>query len=322
MNTIVGQQKNLKRVFATVAAIAAAHVAAPRSTPMPALMVSRAEAQSIRPPSVSSAPARGGLTPADQVVNKVRFDQLLEAQMPLDMKFKDETGKTVKLGQYYGERPVVTALIFYNCTMLCNEVLNEAMRGFKELQFNVGKDFDVVVVSIDPKETPDLALGKKQTYVKEYNRPGTEQGWHFLVADKQGDDTNIKKLASTIGYHYTPDPNLGFAHPAGLVISTPEGKVARYLLNFPYEARDLRFGLVEAGNNKIGSIVDQIAMLCFHYNPAVGKYTVSIMNIVRLAFCAMVVLIGTFLVVMVRRDQKQNAQWKVSGMDATTHGPA
>lgn len=316
----VAQPKKIRgrSVAAIASVVMAASVLAPWSTPVPSAHAQEA----MRPQAAAPVTPQRGQTQADAVVEKVRFDQMLDAKLPLDLTFRDEAGKTVELGQYYGKKPVVTAMIFYNCTMLCNEVLNEAMRGFKDLQFNVGKDFDVVVVSIDPKETPDLGAGKKQAYVKEYGRPGTEDGWHFLVASKTGDDTNIKKLADAIGYHYTPDPNIGYAHPAGLVISTPEGRVARYLLNFPYEARDLKFGLMEAGNNKIGSFVDQIAMLCFHYNPTVGKYTVSIMNVVRLAFCIMVVLIGTFLVVMVRRDQKHHAHWKVRGVETTSQGEA
>jgi len=309
MKTVVAGRAVMPRCWRSLAVVSSVFALA-------GSLPTEVRAQSTRPQNGPPSAMKAVESPADKVVNSVRFDQMLDTPMPRELTFRDETGKTVKLGDFYGKKPVVTALIFYNCTMLCNQVLNQAMLGFKDLKYDAGKDFEVVIVSIDPSEGPELALGKKKNYIKEYGRKGTENGWHFLVADKKGDDTNIKKLANAIGYHYTPDPNIGFAHPAGLVISTPEGRIARYLLNFPYDARDLKYGLLEAGNNKIGSFVDQIAMLCFHYDSTMGKYTLSIMKVVRLAFALTVVLMGIFLVVMVRRDQKHHAHWKADGTPA------
>ncbi len=230
----------------------------------------------------------------------VGIDQRLNEQVPLDLQFQDEQGKTVKLGDYFHEgRPVVLNLVYYQCPMLCGEVLQGLSAAAKVLKFTPGKEYEIVTVSIDPREKSNLAAEKKANYMKRLGRPGAEAGWHFLV----GDQPNIDKLANAIGWHYQYDPKTDqFAHAAGIVLVTPTGKIAQYYYGVEYSARDLRLGIIEASQNKIGSLADEVLLYCYHYDPRTGKYGPVITNIVRLAGVLTIVVLGGFLAVMFRRE--------------------
>ena len=211
-------------------------------------------------------------------VRGVGFDQRLNEQVPLDVKFVDETGKTVALRQYFGEKPVILVLVYYECPRLCNVVLNGLVQGMLEMPFEAGKEFNVVTISFDPRETWRLAASKRQSYLKRYGKPGAEQGWHFLT----GDESSIHKLADSVGFRYRYDGASGqFIHAAGIVVLTPSGRVSRYFYDVNFKGRDLRLGLTEASGNRIGSPVEQILLYCLHYDATLGRYSASIMNMVR-----------------------------------------
>jgi protein SCO1/2 len=235
---------------------------------------------------------------------KVKFDQNLDAQLPLDVPLRDERGQTVRLGDFFGTRPVIVTLVYYECPMLCNEVLNSLLRSLNALTFDVGKEFAVVTLSIDPSETPDLAARKKAAYLARYGRQGADQGWHFLT----GDEASIRRIARVVGFNYIYDEkSRQFAHPAGIAIATPQGKISRYYLGITYPARDLRLGLVEAAARKIGSPMDQVLLMCFHYDPRTGRYNVAIMAVTRLLGCLTLASLGTYMFVMFRRDRRAKA---------------
>ncbi len=216
---------------------------------------------------------------------KVGFDQRLDEQVPLDLAFTDETGNSVKLSDYFGQKPVILVLAYYRCPMLCTQVLNGLTKSLRELNFTVGKEFTVLTVSFDPRETPELAAAKKKTYLDSYGRPGAEEGWHFLT----GKQPAIDALTKAVGFRYAYDAkNDQFVHAAGIVILTPKGKISRYFRDIAFPVRDLRLGLVESSANKIGSPTDQILLYCCHYDPETGTYTASILNLVRAAGVAMV----------------------------------
>jgi protein SCO1/2 len=226
------------------------------------------------------------------VLRQVAFDQRLNEQVPLDLVFQDETGTQVQLGDYFGKKPVILVLAYYRCPRLCTEVLNGLVRALMDVTFDVGREFNVVTVSFDSRETPDLAAAKKKTYLERYGRAGAAEGWHFLT----GGEESIVRLTEAVGFRYTYDARHDqFAHASGIMILTPQGKIARYFYDISYPPRDLRFGLVEASENKIGSPVDRILLYCFHYDPSEGKYGAAIMNIVRLGGALTVLLLGTFL---------------------------
>lgn len=259
--------------------------------------------------------------PQEAALSKVRWEQNLDKQLPFDAAFKDEKGRDVKLGQYFtGKRPVVLAMIFYNCTMLCSQVLNGTMTGLKGTQYTPGKEFDVVVVSIDPKETPVLAAAKKKNYLAEYGFTGTEDGWHFLT----GTEANILKVTNAAGYFYAYDKSTQqYAHPGGIVLSTPQGKVARYFTGIQYEPRDLKFSMIEAGENKIGSPIDLILLRCFHYDPNTNSYSLAIMQVLRLGAFLFVVVVGGILGLWMRRDmKKEKNEGQRSGGDGSTPVPS
>jgi len=244
-----------------------------------------------------SGPVSTGLP---KVLQNVGIDQKLNEQVPLDAVFKDEQGREVRLGQFFKGKPVVLSLVYYTCPMLCNQVLNGTLGSLRQISFNIGEQFEVVTVSFDPRETPDLAAAKKGTYVKAYNRPGGEAGWHFLT----GDAANIKRLTEAVGFRYTWDEQTKqFAHASGIMVLTSEGKLARYFYGIEYPPKDLRLGLVEASQNKIGSPVDALMLYCYHYDPATGKYGAVVMNIMRLAGGVTLVLIVGMLLVLRKRGR-------------------
>jgi protein SCO1/2 len=220
------------------------------------------------------------------------------AQVPVDLPFEDESGQSVTLRQYLG-KPVILALVYYQCPSLCNMVLNGVLRSVKNLNMTAGDEFDIVAVSFDPRETPEMAAAKKASYVKGYGRSG--QGWHFLT----GAQASSKTLAESVGFHYAFDPVTNqYAHGSAIILLTPEGKVTRYFYGIDYPARDLRFGLEEASNRRIGSPVDAVLLYCYHYDPANGKYGLVIMNALCIAGLATVAALATFMIVMFRRDLK------------------
>jgi protein SCO1/2 len=233
------------------------------------------------------------------VLTDVGIDQRLDEQVPLDLVFRDESGASVQLGTYFGSKPVILSLAYYECPMLCTLVLNGLASALKVLSFDAGKEFEVVTVSFNPEDTPALAAAKKQTYLKEYGRAGAAAGWHFLT----GDAAAIERLTRAVGFHYKYVPELKqFAHAAGIMVLTPQGKLARYFYGVEFSPRDLRFGLIEAAQNKIGSPVDQLLLFCFHYDPQTGKYGAIAMGSVRVAGALTVIALATFLVVMLRRE--------------------
>ena len=230
----------------------------------------------------------------------VGIDQKLDQQLPLDLTFRDESGRAVPLSSFFQtKKPVILALVYYRCPMLCTQILNGLESSLKAVSFNPGQDFEVLSVSFDPKDTPELAASKKQMYLRRYGRANTANGWHFLT----GDETNIKALTDAAGFHYKYDPKTDqFAHASGIMILTPEGRLSRYFYGVEYAPRDVRLGLVEASQNKIGNPVDQMLLFCYHYDPATGKYGAIVMNMVRFAGGAFVLIAGTFLAIVLRRD--------------------
>jgi len=247
----------------------------------------------------ASARAEATLPP---LLQKVGFDQRLNEQVPPDIEFTDETGKHVNVGDYFHDKPVVLVLAQYRCKMLCTMVLNGLTQGLMDVPFDVGKDFQVVTVSFDARETPELAAAKKQTYVQRYGRPGAATGWHFLT----GKETSIKKLTDAVGFRFTYDSKHDqFAHASGVILLTPSGKVSRYFYDIRYSGRDLRLGLVEASENKIGSPVEQILLYCFHYDPAEGKYGAAVMNFVRLGGVLTLVALVGLIGVLRRRERRK-----------------
>jgi len=229
-----------------------------------------------------------------ELLKDVGIDQKLNNSVPLDLAFRDETGQTVKLAQFFGNGPVILSLVYYNCPMLCTQVLNGMERSLKDVPMDIGKQFSVVTVSIDPTERPTLASAKRALYTGLYGRPEAAQGWHFLT----GDEPQIKQLANAVGFRYAYDPaSKQFAHASAIMILAPEGKISRYLYGIQYATRDLRLGLVEASEGKIGTPVDQILLFCYHYDAATGKYSLLISRVLKAAgaFTILVIGIGIFL---------------------------
>jgi protein SCO1/2 len=232
----------------------------------------------------------------------VGFDQRLNEQVPLDAAFKDEDGQTVTLGDYFGSKPVILVLAYYRCPMLCTQVLNGLVRALLDVPLEMGQDFEVVTVSFDPRETPELAAAKKKSYLERYGRPGAEAGWHFLT----GEQESISRLTKAVGFRYRYDARSDqFAHASGIMVLTPQGKVARYFYDVSYSPRDLRLGLVEASQNRIGSPVDQVLLFCFHYDPAEGKYGAAVLNIIRVGGVLTVLAIGGFIAVLWRQERRK-----------------
>jgi len=238
-----------------------------------------------------------------KALNGVGIDQKLNEQLPLDLVFKDENGESVKLGDYFGKKPVVLSLVYYQCPMLCNQVLNGMVTAFKVMAFQPGQEFEVVTVSFDPRETAALAAAKKNTYVNylpEARRAVAGRGWHFLT----GDEASIKRLTDAVGFRYHFDEATNqFVHASAIYVTTPQGKLARYFYGIEYAPRDLRLGLIEAADNKIGSPVDQLLLYCFHYDPATGKYGAVVMNMMRVGGVAMLVAMVAMFLLFRRREQ-------------------
>ena len=234
------------------------------------------------------------------ILSRIGIDQRLNHQVPLDLPFVDENGKDVKLGDYFGKRPVLLAMVYYECPMLCTQVLNGVTGALKTINFDVGKEFDVVAVSINPREGPGLAAQKKAAYLERYGRPQTAGGWHFLT----GKEEHIKQLAAAVGFRYEYDAELKqYAHGAGVEIITPKGTIARYFYGIEYAPRDLRLGIIEAAEERIGSPIDTALLLCLHYDPMTGKYGPTALTMVRIGAVLTVIAFLTFLFVSLRRER-------------------
>jgi len=236
-----------------------------------------------------------------EVMKDIGIDQKLGSQVPLDLAFRNEQGQTVVLRQFFGRRPVILTLVYYECPMLCTFVLNGVLNSAKNLSFEMGKEFDVVTVSIDPKETPLLAESKQTMYAGLYGRRGAVHGWHFLT----GEEASIRQLAASVGFRYVYDQQSEqYGHASGILVLTPDGRVSRYFYGIEYAPRDLRLALVEASGGRIGNAVDQILLLCYHYDPMTGKYGLLISRVVRLAGIATVLAIGGMVFLFLRREHQ------------------
>ncbi|MBL8139674.1 MAG: SCO family protein [Acidobacteria bacterium] len=235
------------------------------------------------------------------LLKEIQFEQRLDAQVPLDLLFRDETGRAVALKDVFGPRPVILALVYYECPMLCSQVLSGLTSALDVLDFNVGTEFDVVAISFNPKEGPGLAQGKKQSTIERYRRPGTERGWHFLT----GPPESIAQLTQAVGFKYAWDETTKqYAHAAGVVVLTPGGKVSKYFYGIEYAPRDLKFGLMQAADGKIGSPAEKLLLYCYHYDPATGTYGLVAMTAVRIAGGLTILGMAAFWFVMWRRSRK------------------
>jgi protein SCO1 len=257
---------------------------------------------------MTGAPAAGyrrdaGMT-ASAVPNALReigFDQNLDRLVPLDVRLNDETGRQRQLGEFFGKRPVVLAFVYYDCPMLCTLVLSSITSTLGVLSLDAGRDFELIAVSFDPRETPALAASKKAEYLKRYDRSSAESGWHFLT----GEQPEIARLTKAAGFRYAWDEETQqFAHPTGIIVLTPEGRLARYLFGLEFGPRDLRLALVEASAGRIGSAIDSALLYCYHYDPMTGRYGLVVMRVLRIAGAATVLAIASFIWIMVRRERR------------------
>ena len=245
----------------------------------------------------SSVPPKG-LPPALQ---NVGFDPQLDAQLPLDLPFTDEAARSVRLGDYFGHKPVVLAFVYYGCPMLCNQVEESVVGALKMISFTAGKEYEVVFVSFDPRETPDLAAGKKTQALSRYARPESSHGWHFLT----GPPESVAALTRAANFRYTFDQKTNlFAHASGILVLTPQGRISRYFFGVDYPPRDLRLGLVEASANKIGTPTDRLVLFCYQYDPASAKYSATILGVVRLGGIATVLAIVIGILAFRRRESR------------------
>ena len=258
---------------------------------------------------MASAPASAGFKreagmPSSQLppaLREIGFDQHLDEQLPLDTPLRDEEGRGVRLGDYFGARPVVLVFAYYDCPMLCTLAINGLSSALNVLSLNPGVDFEIVTISIDPRDTPAAAAAKKTFYLDRYKRNGAATGWHFLTADQP----SIDRLTKAAGFRYAWDQETKqFAHPTGIIVLMPDGRMARYLFGIEYGPRDLRLAIVEASAGKVGSPVDALLLYCYHYDPMTGRYGLAIMRAMRIAGVTTVLALGGFIFVMLRRERR------------------
>jgi protein SCO1 len=241
-----------------------------------------------------------GIGVRPELLKEVGVDQKLNDEIPLNLAFRDEHGRPVELAQFFGSKPVILTLVYYNCPMLCTQVLNGLDRSLEVLPLEIGKDFNVVTVSIDPTDRPVVAEAKQAMYAGMYRRPGAQYGWHFLT----GDEPQIKQLADSVGFRYAYDPDSKqYAHASAIMLLTPAGKISRYFYGVSYPERDLRLGLVEASQGKIGSPVDAVLLFCYHYDPHTGKYGLLISRVLQLGGILTVLVGGIFLIFLFRGER-------------------
>jgi len=232
-------------------------------------------------------------------VSKAGFEQKLNAQLPLDLVFKNEKGEDVRLGDYFGKKPVLINLVYFNCPMLCTIILNGLTETLKEVAFTPGSEYEIVTVSFNHRETPELAAKKKASYLELLGRPEAAEGWHFLT----GSEENIRVLADTVGFTFSWDEEREeYAHASGIMVSTPAGRLSHYFYGVMYEPRDLRLSLVEASSGKIGSPVDQLMLFCYHYDAATGTYSAAIMRLIQIGAVMTLAALGAFMFKSLRRE--------------------
>src|ERR1700688_2791005 len=237
------------------------------------------------------------------ILSKVGITQNLNAQIPPDLVFRDETGKSVRIGEFFGQKPIVLSLVYFDCPALCTEVLNGELRTMKAISLNLGKDFEAVTVSFEPKDIPALAKAKRDVYAGQYGRPGAADHWHFLT----GEQESIDALTNVAGFRYAYDSSIHqYAHAAAILVLTPDGRIDRYFYGVIYPARDVRLGLVEASEGKIGTLTDHALLYCYQYDPMTGRYGVAIMNVLRAAGGLTVLLLGIFMTMMFLRERKRS----------------
>ncbi|MGA8038038.1 MAG: SCO family protein [Candidatus Acidiferrales bacterium] len=244
---------------------------------------------------------RIGIRP--DLLKNVGIDQKLNQQVPLDLTFRDENGNTVQLGRYFGQKPVVLSLVYYDCPMLCTQVLSGMEASLRNISLNIGSDFNVVTVSIDPHEDSKLAHVKQELYTGVYGRRGAAQGWHFLT----GDEPQIKQLADSVGFRYAYDPDSKqFAHASTIMVLTPEGKISKYFYGITYPSRDLRLGIVDASDGKIGTPVDSVLLFCYHYDPATGKYGLLVSRLIQGGGLLTLLILGGFIFILFRHERRSH----------------
>jgi protein SCO1 len=260
-------------------------------------------AQSEYPGGYGNQPKPG--TPASQKpdqLKEVTFQQRLDEMLPLDATFKDESARTVKLGDYFGGKPVILAFVYYTCPMLCSQVMNGISSSLKAVPFDAGRDFEIVLISFDPRDTPAAAAEKKRAHMEYWDAQATAGAWHFLT----GDEANIKRVTSAAGFNYRWDAvSEQFAHVSGVLVATRDGRLARYFYGVEYSPKELRFALFESGEGRIGSVVDELLLYCYHYDPAAGQYGLVVMNLVRLGGVVTVATMLGFILLMVRKDRSR-----------------
>lgn len=239
-----------------------------------------------------------------ELVKDVSIEQKLNEQVPLDLTFRDETGKTVQLKQYFGKKPVLLTLVYYECPSLCGLVLQGLLKSLRVLNYTPGDQFEIVTVSISPWETPELAAAKKEAFLKEYGRLDAAAGWHWLT----GDEKNIRALADAVGFRYVYDPKTKqFAHAAGIMLLTPTGKISRYFYGIEYSPRDLRMGIMDASQGKVGSLVEKVILFCYQYDPTTGKYGLVVVRLIQLGGLLTLAILGGFMGIMFYRERRARA---------------
>lgn len=257
------------------------------------------------------AMSKGIMSPPANVrppyLQNVGIEQRLDSQVPPDLAFVDDTGRPVKLGDYFGKKPLILNLVYYNCTMLCGEVLAGLTGAMKLVKFDVGNQYDVLTVSFDPRETTAMAAAKKADYLKRYGRPGAASGWHFLT----GPADSINALTKAVGFQYQYDAARNqYAHATAIMILTPQGRISRYFYGVDFPPKDLRMGLVEASHEKIGNPIDQILLYCYHYDPATGKYGAVVSNMLKVGGALTILLLGGLLLILFHLDRSaQRRSW-------------
>jgi protein SCO1/2 len=258
-------------------------------------------------PALGQGMTQGIMSPPANVrppgLKNIGIEQHLDEQIPPDLTFREETGTSVRLGDYFGKKPMILNLVYYQCPMLCGEVLSGLERALRVLQFDVGKEFDVLTISFDPRETPEMATKKKAEFLKRYGRPTAAAGWHFLT----GPQESIDALTKAAGFQYQyNDKSSQFAHATAIVVLTPGGKIAQYYYGVEYAPKDLRLGLIQASENKIGNLADQVLLYCYHYDPTTGRYGAIVSRILQLSGLVTILVLGVLVTVLFRQGSGTN----------------
>jgi len=292
---VSGQNHNSIRVTASTVGVWVGHSCPPLLIVLALLTASTAFGQGMSK-GIMSPPASA----RPPYLENVGIEQHLDAQVPPDLAFVDDTGRAVKLGDYFGKKPMILNLVYYNCTMLCGEALAGLTGAMRLVKFDVGNEYEVITVSFNPRETPEIAAEKKKDYLKRYGRPNSASGWHFLI----GPPESIDALTKAVGFQYQYDPRIQqYAHATAIMVLTPQGHISRYFYGVDFPPKDLRMGLVEASQGKIGNAVDQVLLYCYHYDPATGKYGAVVTNMLRLGAGLTILIVGGMLLILFRMER-------------------